>query len=95
MSSRPGKTEKISISVNREDLALLRRRAKRLHGGNLSAVIAEVIARAKEQDGLENLLEWLGGPAPMTKESAEAIDRELLGHRSDARPARKRKRRAA
>lgn len=79
MPKRAGVTEKISVSVDRADLAILRKRAKRLHGGNVSAVIAEIIARAKEQEGLAELLDWLGGPAPMTEREAEAIDRELRG----------------
>src|SRR5262249_2029955 len=38
--SRPGRTAKISISLDRRDLAVLRGRARRLFEGNLSAVIA-------------------------------------------------------
>jgi hypothetical protein len=79
MSSRAGITEKISVSVDRADLSILRKRANRLHGGNVSAVIAEIIARAKEQEGLAELLDWLGGPAQMTAEEAADIDGELRG----------------
>lgn len=91
MAKRAGVTEKISISVDRADLAVLRKRAARLHGGNVSAVIAEIIQRAKEQEGLSDLLDWLGGPAPMTSGEASAIDGELLGRR----PKSKAKKRAA
>lgn len=79
MAKRAGRTERISVSVDRADLAILRKRAKRLHGGNVSAVIAEIIARAKEQEGLADLLDWLGGPATMTLAEQDEIDRELLG----------------
>jgi hypothetical protein len=79
MPKRPGITEKISVSVNREDLKILRKRADRVHDGNLSAVIAEIVARAREQENLEGLLEWLGGPGSMTKQEQDEIDRELLG----------------
>ncbi|MBI2395314.1 MAG: hypothetical protein HYV09_37440 [Deltaproteobacteria bacterium] len=89
MAKRAGVTEKISVSVNRDDMAIIRKRAKRLYGGNVSAVIAEVIARAKAQEQLSDLLDWLGGPAPMSKEVEEEIDRELAGQR------RKRRTRAA
>ena len=89
MTKRAGVTEKISISVNRDDLTILRKRARRLHDGNLSAVIAEIIQRAKEQEGLADLLDWLGGPATMTREEEAAVDRELLG-----KPTKKKKRAA-
>lgn len=89
MAKRVGVTEKISVSVNRDDLTIIRKRAKRLYGGNISAVIAEVIARAKAQEQLSDLLDWLGGPAPMSKQREAEIDRELAGQ------PRKRKKRAA
>ena len=89
MAKRAGATEKISVSVRRDDLAILKKRAKRLHDGNLSAVIAEIIERAKEQEALNDLLDWLGGPAPMTETEARLVDRELLG---DPRPTPKRRR---
>lgn len=93
MSKRAGITEKISVSVNRDDLKLLKKRAQRLHDGNLSAVIAEIIARAREQEGLADLLDWLGGPASMTEQEEEAIDRELLGQPKVSK-SRKRKKAA-
>lgn len=93
MSKRAGITEKISVSVNRDDLRILKKRAKRLHDGNLSAVIAEIIARAREQEGLADLLDWLGGPASLTKQEEEEIDRELLGQPKV--PRRRKKKKAA
>ena len=86
MTKRAGVTEKISISIDRADLAILRKRAKRLHGGNLSAVIAEMIARAKQQEALAGLIDWLGGPSPMTKERADEIDRQILGVPRTSKP---------
>ena len=92
MSKRAGVNAKISVSVNQDDLRILKKRAKRLHDGNLSAVIAEIIARAREQEGLADLLGWLGGPGLMSKEEEEAIDRELLGQTTQ--PKRRRKKAA-
>ncbi len=89
MPSRAGNTEKISVSIDRADLAILKKRARRLHHGNVSAVIAEIVARAKEQEGLAELLDWLGGPASMSDAEAAAIDRELLGN--PRTPKRRRK----
>lgn len=69
---------KISVSVAAEDLAILRRRAKRLYGGNLSAVIHELVQRAKKQEAMEKLLASLGGPSLSDAERA-AIDAEWSG----------------
>lgn len=78
MSKRPGVTEKISISLNRDDLAALKKRAKRLHAGNLSAVIAELAADARLLEGMSELVDWLGGP-PLSDADRERVDRELRG----------------
>lgn len=51
---------KISVSVAAEDLAILRRRAKRLYRGNLSAVIHELVQKAKKQEAMEKLIASLG-----------------------------------
>jgi hypothetical protein len=66
---------KISISVAAEDLVILRRRAKRLYGGNLSAVIHELVQRTKKQEAMEKLLSSLGGPS-LTDDERAAIDAE-------------------
>ena len=50
MTKRAGVTSKVSLSVNREDLAVLKKPAKRLHGGNVSAVFAELIAEIKRRE---------------------------------------------
>jgi len=58
---------------------LLRKRANRLHGGNLSAAIAEAIRRIREEEGREALVEWLGEAARTKAEEAEAIRSEWRG----------------
>ena len=60
MLKRQGRTVKLSISVDRDDLALLRKHAKRLSGGNVSAAIADMIRIADEWAGREALEKWLG-----------------------------------
>jgi hypothetical protein len=47
MAKRAGVTQKVSFSVNREDLAMLKKRAKRLNGGNVSAVFADLNAEIR------------------------------------------------
>lgn len=88
--NRAGSTRKISVSVSHADFALLQRRAESAHGGNVSAVIAEVIERARIQQGLEELVEWLGGPPEMSEAEIAEVDRELLGTVGDT-PKRARK----
>ncbi len=82
MRKRAGVTEKISISVRSSDLASLRKRAKRLYGGNVSAVIAELAADAALLEGMHELVERLGGPL-LTDADREDLDREW------AKPARR------
>ncbi len=92
MAKRSGVTEKVSLSVHREDLALLKRRARRLHGGNVSAVFAELIAEIKRREAWERAVAWYGRPIHLGDEEREAIDRELLG---ESRPRRARGKRVA
>jgi hypothetical protein len=75
-AARAGRTEKVSISLERTDLTMLRRRARRFHGGNLSAVIAEGVRRVSEEEGREALVGWLGDAAGMTAAEQEAVRAE-------------------
>ncbi len=71
MQKRAGSTEKISVSLQKDDLAALRKRAKRLYDGNLSAVIAELAADAARLEGMHALVEHLGGPTLTDADRAE------------------------
>ncbi|MBK9000430.1 MAG: hypothetical protein IPM35_32315 [Myxococcales bacterium] len=81
MAKRSGNTAKISVSVSHSDLASLRRRAKRLYAGNVSAVIAELAADAALLEGMQELVDHLGGPVLTSQ------DRHSLDH-AWAKPAR-------
>ena len=89
MTERAGRTEKISISLRREDLAALRRRAKRLNAGNLSAVIAELAADAERFEKMHELVDRLGG-AILTDADREALD-AAWGFRAPPRAKRRKK----
>lgn len=78
MAKRAGITEKLSISLRHEDAMALKRRAKRLYGGNVSAVVAELAADARLLEGMNDLVHWLGGPS-LTDEDRKQLDRELRG----------------
>ena len=88
MTKRAGNTEKISISVSRADLASLRRRAKRLYAGNVSAVIAELAADAAVLEGMHELVDRLGGPI-LTNDDRRSLDREWARPAAAVRRARK------
>lgn len=89
MTDRAGVTTKVSLSVRNEDLRILKDRAKRLHGGNVSAVFAELIATLKRQEAWEKAVAWYGEPITMTAGERETIDAELRG--TPARPKRRRR----
>jgi hypothetical protein len=73
---RAGRTDKISVSLDRKDLAAIRARARRLYGGNLSAVVAEGLRRVREEEGREALVAWLGDAGQATPEERDAIRAE-------------------
>lgn len=93
MKKREGVTEKISISLSRSDLASLKKRAKRLYAGNVSAVIAELAADAALLEGMHELVNWLGGPS-LTDHERKAIDGEWSGQPRAPKRPRKSKRAA-
>ena len=91
MAKRAGATEKISISVRPTDLASLRKRAKRLYDGNLSAVIAELAADAALLEGMHELVDRLGGPSLTDAERAK-LDEEWASPPPAGERSRKRSR---
>ena len=92
MGKREGLTEKISVSLKRSDLASLKKRARRLYAGNVSAVIAELAADAALLEGMHELVSWLGGPS-LTDAERKALDQEWT--RPTRAPKRPRKNRKA
>lgn len=90
MAKRAGVTSKVSLSVDNDDLEMLKQRARRLYGGNVSAVFAELIATIKRQEAWSKAVAWYGKPIAMTDEERDEIDRELLGG-GVRRPSRKRR----
>ena len=73
---RDVETTKISIAITREDLSIFRARAKRLHGGNLSAAIADAAARLRREEAAHRLLRRLGA-SPLSDERAAELDAGL------------------
>jgi hypothetical protein len=79
---------KLSISLDRRDVRVLKARAKRVSGGNISAVITEMIRIAQEWEGREALARWLG--AGRGEPSTEVMG----GVRADWGGPKRKKRRA-
>jgi hypothetical protein len=75
---RAGKTVKVSVSLDRDDLAVLKKHAKSSHHGNLSAAFAEAAKWLRQREARQRLVKTLGGPT-LTRESAAAIDAEQEG----------------
>ena len=72
---RAGTTEKVSVSLQGDLLKTLRRRAKRLYAGNLSAVLTEVAEAAARLEAQDDLIEHFGWGPLSDRERAE-IDAE-------------------
>lgn len=82
-------SRKISISVSQEDLATLSARAKRVHGGNVSAVVHELIAALRREEAADDLLGILGGDR-ITEKEMQAVRDEVAGALRRPPPKRRR-----
>lgn len=88
-SQRAGKTIKVSVSLDADDVAVLRRRARESYGGNLSAAFSEAARWIRQRESRQRLIDLLGGPT-LTPELAAAIEAEQAGV---PRPATRRSKR--
>ncbi|HEY8946296.1 MAG TPA: hypothetical protein VIM73_18725 [Polyangiaceae bacterium] len=83
--------KKVSISIQPELLEALKRRAKRLYAGNISAVIAEMGEDVKRLDAMDRYFQ-IYGVAPLTGRERARVEAELAGRAASVRPRVKRKR---
>lgn len=90
---RTGRTVKVSVSLDKEDLASLKRTAKASFHGNLSAAFAEAARWIRQREARQRLVQMLGGRT-LTADRAAAIDAELEGG-PRYEPKRSRRKRAA
>ena len=72
---RAGTTEKVSVSLQRDLLKTLKRRAKRLYSGNLSAVLTEVAEAAARLEAQDDLIKHFGWE-PLSDADRAEIDAE-------------------
>jgi hypothetical protein len=86
--ARTGKTVKVSISIDKGDLAVLKRRARESYRGNLSAAFSEAARLIRQRVARTRLVDMLGGPS-LTASAAGAIDAEQFEPRKVAKRARR------
>lgn len=91
--------KKVSVSIQADLLAAIQRRAKRLYGGNISAVIAEMGEDVKRLDAMDRYFEKYR-VAPLTDDARARLDAELSGEavppkRPRKAPARRRRARSS
>jgi hypothetical protein len=80
---------KVSISIQPDLLAAITRRAKRLYGGNISAVIAEIGEDVKRLEAMDRYFEKYK-VAPLTDRERRSLDRELFGNEPRAAAPKRR-----
>ena len=86
--ARTGKTVKVSISIDKGDLAVLKRRARESYRGNLYAAFSEAARLIRQRTARTRLVDMLGGPS-LTASAAGAIDAEQLEPPKVAKRARR------
>ena len=82
---RAGRTVKVSVSLDVDDVAVLKRRARESYGGNLSAAFSEAARWIRQREARRRLVDMLGGPM-LTPDMTAAIDAEQA---ADPKPARR------
>jgi hypothetical protein len=73
---RAGATETIGVSLDVVTKRKLKVLAEKKHGGNVSALIAEMTEDAVRQAAFEEAWAWYGGAEP-TEEARRRIDAEI------------------
>jgi len=76
MKKRPGGTVHLSISLPSEEAKILKRRAKRSYGGNVSRVISDAIRYVAYEEGRDALVASFAGKGTPAPEEAARFDAE-------------------
>jgi hypothetical protein len=74
MKKRPGGTAHLSISLPVEQAKVLRRRAKRIYGGNVSRVVSDAVRYIAYEEGRDALIASFGGKGKPTPAEAVRLD---------------------
>jgi hypothetical protein len=76
MKKRPGGTTHLSISIPTDEAKILKRRAKRAYGGNVSRVVSDAIRYIAYEEGRDALIASFGGRGKPTPREAAQLDSE-------------------
>jgi hypothetical protein len=84
MKKRLGGTTHLSISIPTDEARILKRRAKRVYGGNVSRVVSDAIRYIAYEEGRDALIASFGGRGKPTPREATQLDSEwgLVAKRS-------------
>jgi hypothetical protein len=74
MKKRPGGTTHLSISLPAEEAKLLKRRAKRVYGGNVSRVISDAVRYIAYEEARDALIASFEGKGNPTAAEARQLD---------------------
>jgi hypothetical protein len=76
VKKRPGGTTHLSISIPTHEAKILKRRAKRVYGGNVSRVVSDAIRYIAYEEGRDALIASFGGRGKPTRIEAAQLDSE-------------------
>ncbi len=76
MKKRPGGTTHLSISIPTDEAKILKRRAKRVYGGNVSRVVSDAIRYIAYEEGRDALIASFGGRGKPNPREAARLDSE-------------------
>ena len=74
MKRRPGGTTHLSISLSTQEAKILKRRARRVYGGNVSRVVSDAIRYIAYEEGRDALIASFGERGKPTPEEAARLD---------------------
>ncbi len=74
MKKRPGGTTHLSISLPKEEAMVLKRRAKRVYGGNVSRVVSDAVRYIAYEEARDALIASFGEKGKPTPDEAKQLD---------------------
>jgi hypothetical protein len=88
------KARKVTISLDADVIGWVKRHARREHGGNVSASVADCVEAMRRREHLHNFLRMSGAPTLSADEVAQLLT-EIRGGQRTAKVGRRGKRHAA
>jgi len=76
MRKRPHGTAHLSISLPTEEAKILRRRAKRIYGGNVSRVVSDAVRYIAYEEARDTLIASFGDEGRPTADEAKRLDED-------------------